>query len=88
MTTTISAEGLIEIPAAFRTADALHAGQPVEIERTGRGEYRVRVASAAEQAGSPGDLVSWLLACPEKDWFVEPDRSEMTSLEKPKLFEE
>jgi bifunctional DNA-binding transcriptional regulator/antitoxin component of YhaV-PrlF toxin-antitoxin module len=88
MTTTISADGLIEIPAAFRTEDALQPGQPVEIERTGRGEYRVRVAGTAGPGGQPGDLVSWLLACPEKDWFVEPDRSEMTSLEKPKLFDE
>ena len=86
MTTILSANGLIEIPEAYRKADALKAGQRCEIERVAQGEYRVRVA---ENAGSPGlNWVEWLLSCPEKDWFVEPERNEMTSLEPPAHFAE
>ena len=68
MTTFISAEGLIEIPEVFRKADALQPGQRCEIERLGSGEYRVHVA--ADDDKPKQSLVDWLLACPEKDWFV------------------
>jgi hypothetical protein len=37
---------------------------------------------------SPPDLVSWLLACPEKDWWAEPDRRERTPLKPSTLFGE
>ena len=86
MTTILSAKGMIEIPEEFRTADALKPGQRCDIERLGHGEYRVRVA---EEATVPAQSwVEWLLACPEKGWFVEPDRSERTSLEPPAHFSE
>ncbi len=87
MTTIIAADGLIEIPEEFRKADALKPGQRCEIERVGKGEYRVRVANGDEPAAS-GSWVKWLLACPEKGWFVEPDRNEMTSLRAPAHFAE
>ena len=35
MTTTLSADGFIEIPEVFRKADALAQGQTCEIERLG-----------------------------------------------------
>ncbi len=85
MTTILSAEGLLEIPEAFRKADALQPGQRCEIERVGRGEYRLRMG---EIGAAAGNWVEWLLACPEKGWFVEPDRSERTSLQPPALFAE
>ncbi len=87
MISILSAAGLIEIPEEYRKADALQPGQRCEIERVRQGEYRIRVASGADSAAG-GDWLGWLLACPEKDWFVEPDRSEMTTLQAPALFGE
>jgi hypothetical protein len=77
--------GLIEIPEAFRKADSLCTGQRCEIERIGQGEYRVK-AVPVDPKPSEGSLVEWLLACPEKGWFVERDRSETTSQLPPALF--
>jgi hypothetical protein len=83
MTTILPANVLIEIPEEFRMADALKPGQRCEIELVGQGEYRLRV----ENGSAPDDnWVDWLLACPEKGWFVEADRSEMTSLQTPAHF--
>ena len=86
MTTILSANGLIEIPEEFRKADALKPGQRCDIERVGHGEYRVRIADGA--GGQSKNWVEWLLACPEKGWFAEPDRSERTSLQPPTHFAE
>lgn len=83
MTRILSANGAIEIPAEFRTADDLKPGQACDVERVSHGEYRVRVA---EDAGR--NWVEWLLACPEKGWFVEPERTEQTSLQPPTHFAE
>ncbi len=92
MTTTLSADGSIQIPEAFRKADALKEGQRCEIERVGEGEHRLRVAASRPDDPTPCEesWVKWLFDCPEKGWFQEPDRSqeEMTSLEPSKLFEE
>jgi len=88
MTTILSANGLIEIPEEFRKADSLKPGQRCEIERVGHGEYRVRVEEQAA-AGQPRErLIDVLLSCPVKDWWVEPDRSERTSLQPPSIFGE
>ena len=83
MTRVLSANGTIEIPEEFRAADELKPGQRCDVERVGHGEYRVR---AAEGAGR--NWVEWLLACPEKGWFVEPERAERTSLQAPSHFAE
>jgi AbrB family looped-hinge helix DNA binding protein len=73
MKTTISSKGQIVIPAELRQQDAIEAGQEFEVERIERGEYRlVRTAAPPNQG-----LVDWLLACPEKDFFV-PVESEST----------
>ena len=87
MTTTLSVGGLLEIPEIFRKADALHPGQRCDIERVGRGEYRLRV-EAGDLSPPNERLIDVLLSCPVKDWWVEPDRSERTSLEPPTLFAE
>ena len=79
MTTRLSANGLLEIPEEFRKADGLKPGQRCGVERVGRGDYRVRTTEAGEPAAD--NWVEWLLACPEKGWLGEPDRSEMTSLQ-------
>ena len=86
MTTILKANGLLEIPEEFRKADALKLGQRFEIERVGQGKYQVRVEHGFE-ATAP-DLVTWLQACPEKDWWVETNHSKSTSLKPYTLFDE
>ena len=88
MTTILSSNGLIAIPEEFRKADSLKPGQRCEIEHVGQGDFRVRVEeqSVAEQPRER--LIDVLLSCPVKDWWVEPDRSERTSLEPPAIFGE
>ncbi len=86
MTTILSAKGTIEIPEEFRAADDLRPGQRCDIERVGHGEYRVHVSDEARAAGQ--NWVEWLMACPEKGWFAEPDRGERTSLQAPTHFSE
>ena len=76
MTAIISDDGSIEIPPAFRAEDSVRAGQTCEIERVGRGEYRVKVRDEKEAAGR-GSWVDILLACPVKGWF-EPARGQTT----------
>jgi AbrB family looped-hinge helix DNA binding protein len=66
MKTTVSSEGEIVLPAEIRRQDGIEAGQAFELERLGRGEYRlVRLASRRNRG-----LVDWLLACPEKGFFM------------------
>jgi AbrB family looped-hinge helix DNA binding protein len=71
--TRVSSKGQIVLPAEIRRQDRIEAGEEFEVERLGRGKYRlVRRASRPNQG-----LVAWLLACPEKDFFV-PIESEST----------
>lgn len=53
--------------------DKIRAGQQFEVERLDEGDYRLRRLSLPES----GEVLEWLLACPEKDWFV-PIPSEST----------
>jgi AbrB family looped-hinge helix DNA binding protein len=71
--TTVSSKGQIVIPAELREKDEIEPGQEFEVERIERGEYRLVRTSTAPNQG----LVDWLLACPEKDFFV-PIESEST----------
>lgn len=66
MKTIISSKGQIVIPADFRNQDKIEAGQAFDIERLGRGEYRLVVSDLPKNQG----LVDTLLACPVKGWFV------------------
>jgi hypothetical protein len=53
-------------PAAFRRRDRIKAGQAFAIERVGRGKYRLEGSTRRPNEG----VVDWLLACPEKGFFV------------------
>ena len=87
MKTVLSASGQVEIPEVFRKADSLQPGQRCDIQRMGRGEYRVQMADG--DLSLPNEQLSdVLLSCPVKDWWVESERTERTSLEPPTLFEE
>jgi bifunctional DNA-binding transcriptional regulator/antitoxin component of YhaV-PrlF toxin-antitoxin module len=73
MKTTVSSKGQIVLPAEFRRMDRVETGQELDVERIDRGVYRLvrRVAPPNEGA------IEWLLACPQKDFFV-PIESELT----------
>jgi bifunctional DNA-binding transcriptional regulator/antitoxin component of YhaV-PrlF toxin-antitoxin module len=54
------------LPAEFRQRDGIEAGQAFEVERVERGEYRLVRRKPRPNQG----LVDWLLACPDKGFFV------------------
>jgi AbrB family looped-hinge helix DNA binding protein len=66
MRTRVSTKGQLVLPAEIRERDGIEPGEEFEIERLDRGEYRLlRIAPPANQG-----VVDWLLACPEKGYFV------------------
>jgi AbrB family looped-hinge helix DNA binding protein len=71
--TTVSSKGQIVLPAELRQQDQIEAGQEFDVERVDRGEYRLIRRPTHSNEG----VVDWLLACPEKDFFV-PIESEST----------
>lgn len=73
MKTTVSSKGQIVLPAELRQQDRIEAGQEFEVERLDRGEYRLVRRTTRPNEG----VVDWLLACPEKDFFI-PIESEST----------
>ena len=73
MKTTVSTKGQLVLPAEIRRQDNILPGQDFEIERIERGEYRL----VRRQPPANDGLVAWLLACPEKGYFV-PIESEST----------
>ena len=61
------------LPAELRQRDRIESGQEFDVERVERGEYRL-----VRRAPRPNEgVLDWLLACPEKDFFV-PIESEST----------
>ncbi|MGH6942781.1 MAG: AbrB/MazE/SpoVT family DNA-binding domain-containing protein [Geminicoccaceae bacterium] len=72
MKTTVSSKGQIVLPAEIRRQDRIEAGEEFEVERLDRGEYRLKRRSPPNEG-----VVDWLLACPEKGFFV-PIESEST----------
>lgn len=66
MKSVVSAKGQIVLPAEIRRQDGIEPGQEFEVERIDRGEYRLVRLSPPRNQG----LLDWLLACPEKDFFV------------------
>lgn len=61
------------MPAELRKQDEIEVGQEFEVERLDAEEYRLRRVAPARNEG----VVDWLLACPEKGYFV-PIESEST----------
>ena len=74
MKTTVSTKGQLILPAEIRQRDNIEPGQEFEVERIDRGEYRLL---RREPLPPNEGLVDWLLACPEKGYFV-PIESEST----------
>jgi AbrB family looped-hinge helix DNA binding protein len=72
MKTVVSSKGQVVLPAELRQQDGIEAGQEFDVERIGPGEYRLVRRPPANEG-----LVDWLLACPEKGFFV-PIESEST----------
>jgi AbrB family looped-hinge helix DNA binding protein len=69
----MSSKGQIVLPAAIRQQDNLEPGDEFAVERLDEGEYKL-----VRKRPSPNEgLIDWLLACPEKDFFV-PIPSEST----------
>jgi AbrB family looped-hinge helix DNA binding protein len=73
METAISSKGQVVLPASLRERDRLMPGQKFDIERLDSGQYLLKRRPVPANEG----LVDWLLACPEKNWFV-PLPSEST----------
>lgn len=69
----MSSKGQIVLPAELRLQDRIEAGQEFEVERLERGDYRLVRSTPRLNQG----VVDWLLACPEKGFFV-PIESEST----------
>jgi AbrB family looped-hinge helix DNA binding protein len=73
MKTTVSTKGQLILPAEIRQRDNIVPGQVFDVERIDRGEYRLLRRQPPPNEG----LVAWLLACPEKGYYV-PIESEST----------
>lgn len=69
----MSSKGQIVLPAEIREQDQIEPGEEFTIERIDRGEYRLIRRTPPPNEG----LLEWLLACPEKGFFV-PIESEST----------
>jgi AbrB family looped-hinge helix DNA binding protein len=79
--TTVSTKGQIILPAEIRRRDRVQPGQEFEVERIGRGEYRLKRKARLNEG-----LVELLLACPVKGWFRPLARTEATDdIRLPKL---
>ena len=76
ITTTLSSKGQIVLPAEIRHQDGIATGQQFVVERVERGEYRLICREPPPNRG----LVDWLLACPEKGFFVPIDSESTDSL--------
>jgi AbrB family looped-hinge helix DNA binding protein len=80
--TTVSSKGQIVLPAEIRRQDDVRPGQRFEIERSDRGDYRLRRTAGRRNDG----LVELLLACPVKGWFEPTQRTETTDdIDVPRL---
>ncbi len=61
----VLSNGRIVLPAGLRRQDSIEEGQEFDVERIDSGDYRLR----RTQPTNVG-VIDWLLACPEKGFFV------------------
>ncbi|MGZ8730207.1 MAG: AbrB/MazE/SpoVT family DNA-binding domain-containing protein [Thermoanaerobaculia bacterium] len=76
MKTTMSSKGQIVLPAALREMDRIEPGEEFIVERIDCGEYRLVRRTPVPNEG----VVDWLLACPEKGYFVAVESESTDSL--------
>jgi hypothetical protein len=76
MKTIVSSKGQIALPAEFRRMDRVEPGQEFDVERLDRGDYRFVRHTAPQNEG----IIDWLLACPQKDFFVPIDSKSTDAL--------
>ena len=76
MKTTVSSKGQIVLPAELRELDRILPGQRFDVQRLEAGRYLLIKRSGRDNEG----LVDWLLACPDKGWFVPLDSESTDSL--------
>lgn len=76
MKTTVSSKGQIVLPAELRQMDRVEPGQEFDVERLDRGDYRLIRRTARPNEGT----IDWLLACPQKGFFVSIDSESTDSL--------
>src|ERR1700674_5295200 len=79
MKTTVSSKGQIVLPAEFRQMDGVEPGQEFDVERLDRGDYRIVRRAPRQNEGA----IDWLLACPQKDFFVPIDSESTMRCEAP-----
>jgi AbrB family looped-hinge helix DNA binding protein len=76
MKTTVSSKGQIVLPAEFRKMDRIEPGQEFDVQRLDRADYRLVRRAAPPNEG----VIDWLLACPQKDFFVPIDSESTDAL--------
>ena len=76
MKTTVSSKGQIVLPVELRQQDHIEPGQEFDVERLDRGDYRLVRRATQSNDGA----LDWLLACPEKGFFVPVDSESTDSL--------
>lgn len=76
MKTTVSSKGQIVLPAELRERDRILPGQRFDVQRLEAGRYLLIKRPNPDNAG----LVDWLLACPDKGWFVSLDSESTDTL--------
>ena len=76
MKTTVSSKGQIVLPSELREMDRIEPGQEFDVERLDRGDYRLVRRSPRPNDGA----VEWLLACPQRGFFVAIDSESTDSL--------
>ena len=76
MKTTLSTKGQLVLPVEIRHQDTIEPGQEFEIERLDYGKYQLTLVAPPRNRG----LLDWLLACPEKGYFVPVDSESTDTL--------
>ena len=62
-------KGRIGLSAELRQVDRVEPGQEFDVERVDRGDCRLIRRAAPRDEG----VIDWLLACPQKSFFVPVD---------------